>query len=152
MAVEGLSGEILQRRLIKFHLLELALVFAVLGELLFVGVDDDDAAVAVDDDHVAAGNVGGEIAQSDDRRDAHGAGDDRGVAGAAADVGREPDHVLAVQGRRLAGQQVVGDHDHVLRKVREVLSLPADEGPQQPLLDVRHPSPSCRDGHRAGRT
>ena len=53
----------------------------------------------------------GDIAQPDDGRNAHGAGDDRRVAGPPAGIGGKTLDVLAIQRRRLARQQIVGD-DH----------------------------------------
>ena len=125
------AGRSRQHRQLGFELVELAAGFAVLGELLGVGVDDDHAAGAVDDDRVAAADFGGDVPKPDDGGDAHRAGDDRGVAGAPADVGGEALHVRAIERRGLAGQQVVGDDDHVLREVRQVFVLLADQVAQQ---------------------
>src|SRR5215203_3459320 len=60
---------------------------AVIGKLVGVGVDNDQPAGAVDDDGVAAADLVGDVPQADDGGDFQVAGDDRGVAGPAADVG-----------------------------------------------------------------
>ncbi len=92
--------------------------------------------VAVDDDGVAGGDLGGDVAQADDRGDAHGAGDDGGVAGAAAGVGGEPLTCMPVQRRGLAGKQIVGDDDDVAAEMRKVQVLLADQPMQQLPFDV----------------
>ena len=79
--------------------------------------------IAVDDDGVAGGDFAGDVAESDDGGDSHGAGDDGGVAGAAAGVGGETLDVDAVQGSGLAGQQVVGDDHHVAVEMREIQAV-----------------------------
>ncbi len=120
--------------------------FLVFGELLGVGVDDHHAARAVDDDGVAAADFAGDVAQPDHGRDAHGAGDDGGVAGPPADVGGKTLHVLAVQGGGLAGQQIVGDHHHVLREMGQILVLLADQVLQQAASRCRRCLSRARRG------
>ena len=62
---------------------------AVVGERLFVGLQDHQPVVAVDDHHVAAGDVGQERSGADDGRNLQAFGDDGRVAAGAADLGDE---------------------------------------------------------------
>ncbi len=109
---------------------------AVFQEVLWVGVDDDDAVVAVDDDEVAGGDFGGDVGEPDDGGDSHGAGDDGGVAGAAPGIGGEAFHVDAVEGGGLAGEQIVGDEDAVGGELGDVEALAAGEAEEELALDV----------------
>ena len=69
------------------------------------------AGAAVDDD-IAALKLGFElIAHADDGGDAHGAGEDGGVAGAGAALGDEAEDLGLVQLHGLAGGKIVGGED-----------------------------------------
>jgi hypothetical protein len=120
MPVPGLGRQFLEHRQLGFEPQLLAFVFSVLGDLVGVGVDDHHPARAVDDDRVPAAQFRRDVAQPHDRRDSHRAGDDRGVARASADIGREAAHVHLVQRGSLAGQQIVRDDHDVLRELRQV--------------------------------
>ena len=66
--------------------------FLVLGELLRVGIDDDDATTAVDDDGITAIHRGSDVAQPHDGGNTQRSGDDCRVAGSPAYVGRKTFH------------------------------------------------------------
>ena len=55
---------------------------------------------------------GEERADADDGRNAERLGDDRRVAAGAADFGDEAHHELRIEVRRLAGREIVGQHQH----------------------------------------
>src|SRR4030095_11188187 len=80
VAVERARGQRGERVQLRLELALLAFELAVLDQLLFVRVDDDDAAVAVDDDAVATADLGRDVAAADNRRDSQRAGGDGGVA------------------------------------------------------------------------
>src|SRR6185312_3853853 len=109
---------------------------AVLFELLRVGVNDYYAAGAIDDYRIPAADLGGQIAKADYRRNAHCTGNDRGVARSPTHVCRKTPNVIAVERRRLRGEQVVGNHDHIAGQVKQVFVLLADQGAENPPLDV----------------
>ena len=133
-------------------MIALASVFAVFGKLLLIGVDDDHAAVAVDDDGVAAADFRGDISQPDDRRDAHGAGDDGGMAGAAADVGGEAFHVARSSAAVWHGKQIVGDDHDVLRAggagLRCFWPISVRSRRLFDVVDILHALGEIRVGHR----
>ena len=111
---------------------------AVIGQLLFIGVDDHDAAGPVDDDQISAADLGRDVSQSDDCRDAHGAGDDGGVACPSADVRGETFYELAIECGGLRRQQIVGNYRHFLGQMSQILVLLADQQLEQPFFDIVH--------------
>jgi len=84
---------------------------AIFGESGFIGVDDDDAVLSVDDDRGLVGGDIGEVTDADDGGDSQRAGEDRGVAGFAAEVGGEGGDVAAVEGSCLKKGKVSRDDD-----------------------------------------
>ena len=103
---------------------ELAAAQAVFLDDAGVGVDDDDAARSVDDDEFVGLKQIAHMVQADDSRNLQAAGDDRGVAGGATDVGDEAGDVVIAKadgvGRRGAqqsrhGRFVIGHADGELR-------------------------------------
>ena len=48
----------------------------------------------------------------------------------------KPRHELRIEIRRFAGRQIVRQHQHFGHDVRQLLAAPAEQMPQQPLLDV----------------
>ena len=125
-AVGGLGRQIAERRQPRGQRALLLGLVPVAGERLFVGLEDDQALVAVDDHQVAAGDVGQERADADDRGNLHAFGDDRRVAAGAADLGDKAADELAVEVGRFAGREVVGQHDH---RRGELRTAPRAAGP-----------------------
>src|SRR5438045_4118141 len=78
----------------------------------------------------------GDVAQADHGRDSHGAGDDGGMAGAAADIGGKAADVNFVEGGGLGRQQVVGDDDDVALEMKQAFLLLADEAVENSPLDI----------------
>ena len=87
--------------------------------------------IAVDDDDVAAGDLGGDVAQPDHRGDAHGAGDDGGVAGAPAGVGGEALHVLRSSAAVWLGSRSWAMTTTSLVEMRQIQLLLADQPLEQ---------------------
>ena len=90
-----------------------------------VGRDDHAAIIAIDDDDFAAADLVQEVSQADDRRDFQGSGEDRGVAGGAADFGGEGFDKLGIEPGRLTGGQIVGQNDDWLSRGPADCWLPA---------------------------
>ena len=134
--VERLRGQVGQERELLFHQDDFFGVLAEFGQLVGVGIDDDHAAPTVDDDDVPTGHLAGEIPHAHYRGNAHRAGNDRGVAGAPADIGGKPLHMRAVQGGGLRRQQIVGDHHHVAGEMGQVFVLLPDQIFQDSAFDV----------------
>ena len=85
---------------------------AIAGQRLLVGLEDHQALVAVDDHQVAAGDFGQERSGAHHGRDFQGLGHDRRVAARPADLGDEAADEAAIEIRRFAGREVVGQHQH----------------------------------------
>ena len=93
-----------------------------------VGIDDHVAGGAVHDDRPAL-ILGLElIAHADDGGDAHGAGQDGGVAGAGAALGDEAEDLALVELNGLGGGQVVGGQDDGHRGVDAALGHAGQDG------------------------
>src|SRR5690606_8696698 len=64
--------------------------------------------------------------------------EDGGVAGVPADLRRETENEIAAETGRLAGREVVRQHDDRFREVGERLPLLAEEMAKQTLFDVEN--------------
>ncbi len=73
---------------------------------------------------------------ADDGRDFQGLGHDRRVAARPADLGDEPANEAAVEVRRFAGREIVGQHEHRRGEIGNPLAAAAEQVPQQAFLDV----------------
>lgn len=80
------------------------------GDLLGGGVGHDDSGSGVDDDDVAVAELLG-LGDSDDRRDALGPGEDRGVRRGTAVACDESEHLVEVEKGRVGRCEVTGDED-----------------------------------------
>ena len=94
--------------------------FVVFAPGLLVGVEHQQAVVAVEQHLVAGFQLAHDVRQADQGGDAEGARHDGRVRGAAADLRRETQDVLAVELRRVGGRDVVGDEDVREVELREV--------------------------------
>ena len=107
----------------------------MLLKLLGVGIDDDHAAVP-SMMTVSPPLTSRDVPKPHHRRNAHRAGDDRGVARASADIRRKTLHMQSVQRGGLRGQQIVRNHHHVAASDAAGLMLLPDQVVQQPPFDV----------------
>ena len=99
----------------------------VVGKDLGLGLGDDDALGAVHDGGHAVTQGGAAVGDGENSWDLEGAGDNRGVGGAAAGLGDDAGDVVLVDGGRHGRSQVVHDHDGVLGEDGEVDDLDAQK-------------------------
>ena len=121
---------------LAFELDLLEFLLAVLLDGDGVGVDDHDAGVAVDDQRVTRVHFLRDVFQADDRRDAHGIGDDGGVAGLAAGVDADRPDLRTVQRGSLRRRKVVGNERDRLGDVGKTHPIAPLQLVDQPPLDV----------------
>ena len=94
----------------------------VAGQGFGVGIENEQAAVAVHHDGVSAGDIGDKFSHADDRGDFHTGRHDGRVTGAAAGLRGEGINHAAVQGRGFTRRQIVGQDDHRLLEIAELLT------------------------------
>ena len=102
---------------------ELALNFAIGRGGFLVGPDDHHAVAAVDDDHVAGLDFRQDPVEPRDRRNAAAARQDRGMTGAAAQLGDDPGDRQVAQAHRLAGKNLVSHQDDRLIAVAVAVAI-----------------------------
>ena len=117
-------GDVGEGELEEAPLLDLV---AVLVERGGVGVENDGAAVSVQDHGHPVARGRQQRLAADDGGDLQGLGDDGGVAGAAAEIGREAEDAAAVEAGGLRGREVAGDDDGVGRRGGEAVLALTDE-------------------------
>ena len=98
---------------------------AVAGQRFLVGLEDHQPLVAVDDHQVAAGDFGEERPGADHGGNFQGLGHDGRVAARPAHLGDEAADEAAVEVGRLAGREVVGQHQHRRGQVGDSLAAAA---------------------------
>jgi len=122
-------AEFAQRELECLPLLDEPVVFL---KPLRIRVEDDDAAVAVEDDARSIGRSGRELTAADNCWNSECTGDDRGVTGSAAKVGRKADHAGAIETRGLRRCEVARQQDRAGGKLRHPAFGASEQVVQQP--------------------
>ena len=115
---------------------EALLLVAVVEERLGVGSQHHHARVAVHDHEVAVLRTLHDALAPDDAGDLDGAGDDRRVAGAAAEIGRDAEDLAAVHARGLRRREFVGDDHDGLGEGREARLVLAHELAEDAPLEI----------------
>ena len=110
-AVQGHRGQSLEmpEGLLVFDGFELHLL--VFGESLGPGIDDHHPLLPVQDHHVPDLDPVAHVGEAHDRRNLQGLGEDRGVAGLAAQVGGKSQNPAFGKTEGVRGQEVARDQD-----------------------------------------
>ncbi len=135
-SVGGLGRQVTQLRQSLAQRLTILQTFLVTGQGLLVRIDNHSAAIAVDDHPISRVNRIQERSDANDRRQFQSLGDDRSMAARPSRFGAKTLHVTAIQVRRFAGRQHMGEHNHRFGQVRQWLTVDRSQFQQQLFLNV----------------
>ena len=130
--LEGVAKFFLERNLFTHQ-------HTVFKQRLIGGVDDEDAVEAIEQRVIPVLQQFARVLQPDHCRDAKGARHDGRVGGAATDVRRESENILAIHLRGLRRSEIVRDDDAWLGELPQINGVGlAKKMPHHPCADIAH--------------
>jgi hypothetical protein len=136
MSVDGFGGELFDLSESFADALAAGLRIKDAGERISVGINEDLTVVAIENCVFSAGNGSEAAAKADDGGDFECSGEDRSVAGLAADFGGEAENEACVESGCFARGEFVCEEDDGLGEVTEFFAAFAEELAEESFFEI----------------